>query len=389
MTRLVHLISDSKFAPFVSKSFSEVAGVENRFLLRAEAQAGALLMSPELKAWRVVDRSYFAGSAMRDDLEWCNGLVVHFLDRAGARMIRKVPRRVCVIWSGWGSDYYGLWPRGERGFWDDETAMIMKRVESAGSFGQAVRRLVRRVVAAGIRRVDLRCAAARVNLFSAPIPLDYDQVRAQLGPAFHPLYLQLYYGSYEETFSQGKEGITGENILVGNSATPTGNHLSAFKMLLRRGVSDAQIVVPLSYGDPGYRDEILASGRSMFGGQFVPLTEFMPLAEYNSIVHRCSIVVMNHKRQQAVGNIGAAMCRGARVFLDQSSTVFQFLRGRGAIVFPMNALQERGAFRRERLTAAETQLNQRVLRAIWGADVVGESVSRLVEGVRAFAAENA
>jgi dTDP-N-acetylfucosamine:lipid II N-acetylfucosaminyltransferase len=63
------------------------------------------------------------------------------------------------------------------------------------------------------------------------------------------------------------------------------------------------------------------------------LDTFLPLTEYNKIIRSCGIVIMNHHRQQAVGNILASILLGSKVYLSEKNTILQYLRGIGIFVF--------------------------------------------------------
>ena len=64
----------------------------------------------------------------------------------------------------------------------------------------------------------------------------------------------------------------------------------------------------------------------------------MAIEDYNRQIASCGVVVMNHVRQQAVGNISAALYKGARVFLRRENPLFRFFCDNGATVFPMEQL---------------------------------------------------
>ena len=127
--------------------------------------------------------------------------------------------------------------------------------------------------------------------------------------------------------------INGNNILLGNSASKTNNHLEAFQKLQPFNLSNQKLIVPLSYGDKRYAQEINRSGKENFGDDFDGILDFMPLKTYNSYVQSCGIVIMNHYRQQAVGNVLVMLWMGAKVFLDERNTLFHYLKRIGIVVF--------------------------------------------------------
>jgi hypothetical protein len=127
--------------------------------------------------------------------------------------------------------------------------------------------------------------------------------------------------------------IKGNDILLGNSASATNNHLEAFELLKQMAIGNRKIVVPLSYGNPVYANYIQNEGEAQFGKNFSALRKFLPLADYNKEVQNCGIVVMNHYRQQAVGNILASLWLGSKVYLNETNTMYHYLRRIGIHIY--------------------------------------------------------
>lgn len=169
--------------------------------------------------------------------------------------------------------------------------------------------------------------------------------------------------------------VDGGHILVNNSAIPTGNHLDVFKRLKRLKVGNP-LMVPLSYGDPGFAQVVREHGRRMFGEQFRPMDRFLPRAQYVAELRHCSHVVMGYRRQQAVGNVMMAMQMGAKVFFYRANPVYDFLRKQGAHVF---LLEEATAHDfSARLAANAVVVNRAVLQNVWGQTQVRERTRGLV-----------
>jgi dTDP-N-acetylfucosamine:lipid II N-acetylfucosaminyltransferase len=127
--------------------------------------------------------------------------------------------------------------------------------------------------------------------------------------------------------------VTGDNIMIGNSSSETNNHLELFDLLEKINLDNKKIYVPLSYGSKEYASIIKEIGRKKFGSNFTPLDTFMPLDEYNKLLQSCGVVIMNHHRQQAFGNIVASLWMGAKVFLDDRNTIYKYLKRIGVNVF--------------------------------------------------------
>lgn len=94
------------------------------------------------------------------------------------------------------------------------------------------------------------------------LPFESEKLRSALGQ-FLPKSVAWNYGAQSSMIDGGSdlEWVSGENILVGNSATPTNNHIEIFRILSRlRLPESSKIVVPLSYGDVHYREKIVELG---------------------------------------------------------------------------------------------------------------------------------
>ncbi|WP_336313849.1 TDP-N-acetylfucosamine:lipid II N-acetylfucosaminyltransferase [Providencia sp. PROV031] len=174
-----------------------------------------------------------------------------------------------------------------------------------------------------------------MDIFCPVIPVESRLLEEKIG-CFTPKTIPWNYGSSLNIFDNNIEynNLTGNNILVGNSATPTNNHAEVFKILYDLGLpKKTKIFVPLSYGSSEYRDKIIQLGYEYFGDQFVPITNFMNLTEYFKLIQQCSVMIMNHRRQQGAGNIGLGLYVGAKIFLNKVSPLYQFYTDKKAIIY--------------------------------------------------------
>lgn len=163
---------------------------------------------------------------------------------------------------------------------------------------------------------------------------DYFVTRKIVRPDMH--YIRFTYGPFDTLIKDKAKRISGSNILLGNSASPANNHLEAFEKLSAFDLTGRRVIVPLSYGSESYRQKISIIGKKMFGDNFAPLTEFMLEEEYEEVISSCSIVIMNHYRQQALGNILIMLWFGAKIYLDKRSTVYSYLKRAGFIFFDID-----------------------------------------------------
>jgi len=173
--------------------------------------------------------------------------------------------------------------------------------------------------------------------------------------------------------------LTGDDILLGNSATATNNHVEAISLLSSIELGDRKIVVPLSYGDNQYGDFIERHGNRLLGEKFMPIRRFMPIDEYNELISRCSIVIMNHRRQQALGTIYTMLYYGAKLFMDHRSIVYEFLKRHGASVFSIQDMIDLRAKAFSPISYAEKKKNIEVVESFWSHAVVMDNARKFVK----------
>lgn len=130
----------------------------------------------------------------------------------------------------------------------------------------------------------------------------------------------------------------GVNILVGNSADPTNNHIEVLDKLKYYSKDNIRIYCPLSYGDQSYALKISNYGAALFGDKFIALRDFMPLAQYYELLAKIDVAIFNHRRQQGMGNITTLLGMGKKVYLRKEITTCEFLRKLGVAFFDINSI---------------------------------------------------
>ncbi|WP_405242572.1 TDP-N-acetylfucosamine:lipid II N-acetylfucosaminyltransferase [Lentisalinibacter salinarum] len=373
---VLHIFSNDRFVSVIDDVFDRLSGVANRYRLIYPRPDHA--MPPRSGLGQEVGYRYLLSSEKQDDFKWADCLLVHGLSVASAPLVLGSRRGLVKVWSGWGADYYRLFPAGLDSVYGAKTRELVAELDGRRSF--AFLRAARRAIE---EQFLLAPAARRFHIFSAPVPQDYLALRAAFGDRAPPNYAQINYVTAEDSFAAQAEAPTSDDILVGNSASPTNNHLEVLEILANLQLGHRRVVVPLSYGRSDYREAIVAAGERLLGENFIPIVKYMPLEHYRALLGRCSIAIMNHYRQQAVGNIGALIYSGAKVFMDQRSTVYQFLRERGAAVFTIEQIQREGIARAfEPLKASQVATNHKVLEEFWSRKKVFENAELLIDAIR-------
>lgn len=127
--------------------------------------------------------------------------------------------------------------------------------------------------------------------------------------------------------------VSGNNILLGNSASLHNNHLDIIEQLKEIDLRESKVITPLSYGDRNYMKYVSKQGHEKLPRNFYPLDTFMPIEDYNKLLNSCGVTIMNHYIQQAVGTILAMLYLGSKVYLNPKNSVYHFLLRIGVVVF--------------------------------------------------------
>jgi len=130
------------------------------------------------------------------------------------------------------------------------------------------------------------------------------------------------------------------HILAGNSADPFNQHLDLLDKLARFADQDILVHCPLSYGgSAGYVSQVIARGNQLFGNKFVPLTTVIQPQEYAGLLNKIHIAVMNHSRQQGLGNILSLLYMRKKIYIRSDITSFSFFKRNNCVVFDVFELE--------------------------------------------------
>ncbi|MEN6328402.1 MAG: TDP-N-acetylfucosamine:lipid II N-acetylfucosaminyltransferase [Syntrophomonas sp.] len=140
------------------------------------------------------------------------------------------------------------------------------------------------------------------------------------------------------SFNNNDNGI--KTIMVGNSGDPSNNHEEVIEMLKRFKEEDIRIICPLSYGNPDYIDKTIKKGIKTFGSKFVPLIEFIPPEEYVKILADVDVAIMNHNRQQGLGNIITLIALGKKVYVRYDTTSYKLFYDKGIHIFKTESIAD-------------------------------------------------
>lgn len=127
-------------------------------------------------------------------------------------------------------------------------------------------------------------------------------------------------------------------IQVGNSATIENKHEYVLKSLATYLDRKIEILCPLSYGDMSYAQKIIELGRELFGDRFIPITQWLDMEKYYSLIATCDAAIFYSNRQQAMGNIEAMLSMGKKVFLARETSMYTNYCNHGFTIFDADSI---------------------------------------------------
>ncbi|MDP4185575.1 MAG: TDP-N-acetylfucosamine:lipid II N-acetylfucosaminyltransferase [Bacteroidota bacterium] len=279
-----------------------------------------------------------------------------------------LPQRPPFAWVFWGAELYGHIEPVSSFLGKDTKKIYNKRYKERIVF------FIKRYI---YNRFNLKKLLSNFDYICSYIPQDIDRFNSRTHLQLKPLWFTYY--PIEKLIGDhllNQKVVDRGNILIGNSSNFTCNHLETFKMIQKFDLQGNKIIVPLNYGDKAYARQIAKKGEKLFDRNFIALMDFMPREEYNQLLLSCSAIILNLYRQQAMGNIITALWLGARVYLNDFTTAYQYLKGIGLHLYSiekdLNNNQEGDPF--TRLSDKQIEENRVILSEEFGTNAVIKKV---------------
>jgi len=287
------------------------------------------------------------------------------------------PQKQKLAWIGWGFDYSDyMYTNAEDLLLDESKAFNRKYLMKKNTIPKIIKKYIKKLAKAS--------SIKKIHSFSSVIENEYELVKKSKELKKVPIFVPWNYDilqNYSE-FEDHKSAQIGTKILIGNSASITNNHFETFKVLKRINLNKKnklEVLCPLNYGNAYYAKKVKEIGKNAFGDMFQSIDNFLDTNEYFLKLKDCGYVIMNHVRQQAVGNIILALYQGSRVFLNEKSPVLSFLRKEGAFVNEINELIEKPYLIEKPLSDDEKKKNRTVVLKHWSSESIDAKTKKLVE----------
>ncbi len=334
LKEIVHLMPDEKFLDYFIKMSEHYLPGRSSYIITGAVKPLKFIKS-ETESIRLLSDFEDGLSGLCKLLEGSRLIVFHSFTTEMLPFIRRIPAHLKKHWLFWGFDGYAAMPYPRYLGWHSDRARfppglsgLLKFFVSrgAGRFLNAHQKEVREI----IQSMDY-CITWVYD--------DYLLARS-INPRIKYLNFSYYAAEFMGFADIGSVAFNPNRLFLGNSASPTNNHLEALSYLHKIRYP-GEIICPLSYADHGcYVAEVLATGARYFGARFRALKDFMPLQEYQSLVDSCGLVWMNHKRQQAAGNLFAGFVAQKVIITDESNPMNTTFKEWGLHFYTKDVLSE-------------------------------------------------
>lgn len=325
---ILHLFDDEKISNRIVANFNEVFPNGNRYVCFYKDKLRYIKENQEIILF-----DYSRDKFDKNILNGVDKILVHYLSVQKIHFINEYisqSLRIKIYWALWGADLY-----------NDVLASKGYEIYSGKDYISSIKSKLKNLFFSFVAPRDTQEYSVRTKTDFITNRVDYiltsdaefkifrkyfgKEIKAKCissGPLYYPIedVLGNLFGKY----------IDGHNIMIGNSASFTNNHIYAMKFLSTLCTTGRKKYVPLSYGGSSrYVHKIIQKGKKYFGSDFKPLTDFMPLDDYNRLMLSNNVFIYGNWRQEAVGNIVIAIYLGAKVFVSEKSPLVEYFQSMG------------------------------------------------------------
>lgn len=366
---ILHFVTDEKFTDYAIKQFSAPEMESEFVLIPSNYTPGNDVVEKE--KCRIVKQRSPEFKELLSHLGDYSAIVLHGMHWPNweAMVLKSVPNNVKVAWVFWGGDLYG-------------------RADVHESFLAPLTKLMYRYHLRGAKPNKNTHLSkelfSRVDYIMTSVREEYEYAKNYLGSNVKFLWYTYY--SKEQTIGLlMEEKVRGENIWIGNSASAENNLFEAFLRLFFYGLGRRSVYCPLSYGAPWIKIAAERVGKWLFGTRFVPLKVFLPRDEYNKLMLGCSTMIMNHINPQAQGNVITGLWLGMRVYMNEKSMTYQYLKRIGCVVFSIQKdLKRWDRNRFAPLSDEEVAQNRKAIGAFYSQEYMAEANQKIVNELNTY-----
>ena len=370
MKKILHICNDNLFIAFGKKIFDSVINLENEYWINTSKKNfeyvkfdANQLTSEQISSPRFLQR------INASDL-----LCIHFLNENLYDVLYSGKIKIPVLWIGWGGDYYWMidtYPHFQI-LLPKTTAFIQKFPLPTWST-----KLIQKIKK--FKHEEKFKIVNKIDYFSPAFEEDFSLIKKNY-PGFKPTYIDWNYGylNAETIAKYEKLRFHGKKVMIGNSATPTNNHLDIFD-LCADILQNRELIIPLNYGSEDYAKTIAHSAKKLFGSQLEILEELLPAAEFDAKLMECQNLILGNIRQQAIGTMITAMYMGINIFVFEKSINYRYFKKQGFHLYTIEQLIQQPELLDSQLDEEKVQFNRQKINYLWSIEKNRDTIADLLD----------
>ena len=371
--RILHILADDKFSDYAIKLFENQDVPSDFVLMVTEGEERLVKLRDKTTIMRRGDEAY---QIMLDNVANYEAIILHGMFwRYDYDILMRTNPTTKVAWVSWGGEICGRKEVSQK-FLSFRSRVMMdihnlnrwlktgKKTDQKGNYELPIDIF---------RRVDY-CIADEQE--------EYEYAKQYI-QAPNLKYLMYNYYTLEDTIGALMDKrCNGNNIFIGNSAASEGNYWDVMPKVARLKQKGQKVIMPLGYGSPWVRNFAVRLGKRLYGTDFMPLIDFMPLDEYNQLVCKCSTMIMPHYAPRAQGNIITALWLGMRVYLSEKCMTYHYFKRIGCSVYSVEKeLKRSNPLLYTPMTDEQLQQNRTILRSIYSRESMNAAVQKIVDAL--------
>lgn len=303
-------------------------------------------------------------------------LCFHFLAHRYYPLLASGKIKIPILWIAWGGDYYWLIDsQKDFDLFLPRTFKYTYQNNVPYSFRFLLKYLKR------FRYRNKLKALQQIDYFSPIFKEEFDLIQQNF-PSFTAKFFEWNYGYIDDKVIAkfATYYCTDQKVMLGNSATPTNNHLDLFD-LLQEVLKNRSVILPLSYGNKDYKEEVKESAKQMLSSELQILEDFQSTDDFFKTLMTCGNLILGSMRQQGVGTLISALYLGAKVFVFKNSINYAYFKNQGFNIFSIEELLQSPQLLDYTFSKVQIQLHREKIQSLWSIDSNRNAISQLLKQI--------